>query len=298
MLKKRLHTAILMSVAFSLLPACTEPFDIKTADSPPVIVVYGSFTDEAAHHSIMVSSSSPYFDKRPNQGIRGAEVWIESSAREVFAFAESDTLPGLYRMVEEAAAVPGRSYTLTVEADFDSDGTKERYTATSFMQRPLDVDSIEIRNVNLMGRKRYALYLYAQDPPEENYRLATYKINGTAVIDSISRLTVMADRGYNGQYMNGTPLEMFGDAAAVDEGNDENRNRIYLDIGDTVTLSLGHIEKGYYEFVNQCRNEMEGESPFFGTPASNIITNISNGGAGYFTCYPISKATTVVRHEN
>ncbi|MDR1981115.1 MAG: DUF4249 domain-containing protein [Tannerellaceae bacterium] len=296
MLKKQL-SCILTSVVFSLLPSCTESFDIKTGDSPPVIVVYGSFTNEAAHHSIMISSSSPYFDKQPNQGIPGAEVRIESSAHDVFAFTENDTVPGLYQTIEEVAAIPGHSYTLTVEADFNRDGVKERYTATSFMQPSLDLDSIEIRHIDLMGRKQYAMYLYAQDPPEDDYYLATYKVNGTAVVDSISQLSVMTDKTFNGQYMNGMLLDMFGDAAAVDHNN-ENRNRVYLTLGDTVTLSLGHIEEGYYKFINQCRDGMEGESPFFGTPASNITTNISNGGVGYFTCYPVSTIKTVVHLQS
>jgi hypothetical protein len=40
---------------------------------------------------------------------------------------------------------------------------------------------------------------------------------------------------------------------------------------------------------------MNGENPFFGGPASNIITNISNGGLGYFTTYAGSTAETTVR---
>jgi hypothetical protein len=40
---------------------------------------------------------------------------------------------------------------------------------------------------------------------------------------------------------------------------------------------------------------MSGENPFFGGPASNIITNISNGGRGFFTTYPLSTTKTVTK---
>jgi hypothetical protein len=111
----------------------------------------------------------------------------------------------------------------------------------------------------------------------------------------------MSDRTFNGQYMNAMLLHMFRDVDDRNEDRDEDgdeNSRVYLGLGDVVTLSLGRIEKGYYKFINQCRDEMEGESPFFGSPASNIITNISQGGRGYFACYPLTSIKTTVKSGN
>jgi hypothetical protein len=153
----------------------------------------------------------------------------------------------------------------------------------------------------MMGQKGYAMYLYAQDVPTEDYYLSRYKVNDTLVLDNISQLSLMSDRTFNGQYMNAMLLHMFRDVDDRNEDQDADRDenrRAYLGLGDVVTLSFGRIEKGYYNFINQCRDEMEGESPFFGSPASNITTNISNGGIGYFACYPLTSIETTVKSDD
>jgi hypothetical protein len=86
-------------------------------------------------------------------------------------------------------------------------------------------------------------------------------------------------------------LEQYDD----DDDDDRERRRVYLAVGDTVAFSLFHIERGYYDFIGQCQDEMSGENPFFGGPASNIVTNISNGGFGYFTAYAGCAAETTVK---
>jgi hypothetical protein len=290
---------IFFSVPF--LSSCEEPFDIDTNDAPPVIIIYGSFTNECTYHSIQVSVSSSYFDPQPNRGIPDAEVWIKSSAGDMYRFIKNDTVPGLYQTIDKVAGIPDLAYTLNVEVDFDNDGAKEIYTATSYMLTPTEIDSVKIRNLSMMGQKRYAMYLYAQDVLTEDYYLSTYKVNDTLVLNKLSQISLMSDRTFNGQYMNNMLLRMFGDANDRNEDRDEEReenSRVYLDLGDVVILSLGRIEKGYYNFINQCRNEMEGESPFFGSPASNIITNISHGGRGYFACYPLTSIETILKSDD
>jgi hypothetical protein len=271
---------------------------MDTGDISPVIVIYGIFTNEYTCHSIEVSVSSPYFDPQPNRGVSGAKVWIKSSANnDVYSFIENDTVQGLYQTIDKVAGIPDIAYTLNVETDFDNDGAKEIYSATSYMLAPTKIDSVEIRNLSMMGQKSYAMYLYAQDLPTEDYYLSKYKVNDALILDKLSRASLTSDRTFNGQYINAMLIRMFGDVDDRDEDRDEN-NRAYLGLGDVVTLSLGRIEKGYYNFINQCKDEMEGESPFFGSPASNIITNISHGGRGYFACYPLTSIETTVKSEN
>jgi hypothetical protein len=298
---KNLFFTLLVFFFVLFLSSCEEPFDIDTDDAPPVIVIYGNFTNERTYHSINVSVSSPYFDPQPNRGISDAEVWIKSSAGDVYGFIENDTVPGLYQTIDKVAGIPDLAYTLSVKVDFDNDGIKEIYTATSYMLTPTEIDFVRIQSLSMMGRKSYAMYLYSQDAPTEDYYLSRYKVNDTLVLDKLSRTSLMSDRTFNGQYMNAMLLHMFGDIddrnEERDENGDENR-RVYLSLGDVVTLSFGRIEKGYYNFINQCTNEMRGESPFFGSPASNIITNISHGGRGYFACYPLTSIEIIVESGN
>jgi hypothetical protein len=289
----------------SLFASCVEPFDIKTDNSPPVIVIHGYLTDELMFHTIKVSASSPYFDQMLNRGISGAMVKITSSENDVFWFKEIDTIPGTYLTVEKVNGTPGVTYSLSVEVDFDNDGVRETYNATSTMLSVVTVDSIGIKNVQLMGYKFYNLGIYAQDPPTEDYYLSRYKLNDSIIMATINRLSPMQDLAFNGQYLNGQVIERFWDKSEKervereddDDDTDAERRRIYISPGDTITFSLCHIEKGYYDFIVQCQKEMRGENPFFGGPASNIITNISNGGLGYFTTYPLSTVEAVVKEN-
>jgi hypothetical protein len=282
----------------SLLSSCVEPFDIKTDDSPPVIVIYGFLTDEPNYHSIRVSASSPYFDTSLNKGVSGALVKISSDDM-LIDFHEIDTVPGMYVTVNRIAGVPGKTYSLSVETDFDNDGIRETYTATSTMLSAVEVDSVQIQSMTMMGQKFYTLNLYAQDTPDEDYYLGRYKINDSVVLSNINRLSPMSDAALNGQYINGLMIQGFRDESErekLESEDDENRyTRVYLSPGDTVTFSLSRIERGYYDFIVQCQNEMNGENPFFGGPASNITTNISNGGLGYFTTYAFSTVKTIVQ---
>jgi hypothetical protein len=290
---------LLIPVFFvSLLSSCVEPFIIETDDSPPVIVIYGCLTNEPSFQAIKVSGSSPYFDTLLNRNISGAIVKITSSTNNVFNFTEVDSIPGLYLTTDRVAGVPGTTYSLSVETDFDDDGTNEIYTATSTMLSATEVDSVEVRNTNVMGYQFYTLHFYAQDTPSEDYYLGRYMINDSVVLFKINQLSPIADIAFSGQYINGQAIQRFWNITEKDKIENENENerrRVYLSPGDTVTFSLCRIEKGYYDFINQCQGEMNGENPFFGGPASNIITNISNGGLGYFTSYAFSTAKTVVQ---
>jgi hypothetical protein len=267
--------------------SCEESININTKNSPPVIVIYGSFTNDTAFQYLQITSSSPYFDNEPNRGISGANVFIKSSTNDIINFTENDTYSGFYDTDTRVAFIPGLTYYLNVEVDFDNDGVTEIYTATSQMPMPVEIDSIVLRNFQIVSEKHHALYLYAQDPPTEDYYLNMYKINGIPVLNKISEYSPMNDKAFNGQYVNGLMMQIFDDA-------EYKSDSIYLTQGDIVEFGMARIEKGYYNFILQCKDEIRGESPFFGSPASNITTNISNGAKGYFTCYPVTKMEAVV----
>jgi hypothetical protein len=298
---------LLIPVFFvSLLSSCVEPFNIETDDSPPMIVIYGYLTNESTFHSIRVSASSPYFDLSLNKGISGATVKITSSKNEVFKLKEIDSIPGLYMTPQKIAGIPGITYSLSVEVDFDNDGNNETYTATSTMLDAVEVDSVEVKNMNMMGYRFYTLNLYAQEPPAEDYYFGKYMINDSVVLFNINQLSPMSDVTFNGQYINAMTIQRFwniDEKERIESEDDEEydgriRKLVYLSPGDTVTFSLCHIEKGYYDFILQCQKEMNGENPFFGGPASNIVTNISNGGLGYFTTYANFTVETIVKNDS
>lgn len=276
---------ILISL-LGIASSCTAPIDIDTDESDPVIVIYSVITEELTHQSVRLSSSSPYFSNESNPLISGAIVQIESSGDKIFIFQESDTAKGLYFSEELMAGVQGVSYKLTVDVDFDGDGIKERYEANMTMPYKIELDSIELEKKRIMGKQFYAVNIYGEEPPTEDYYLFKYAVNDSLISGKISKYECSSDEFFNGEYINAMTVRYFNDIENEDDyDDDDNEDRVFLTAGDKVTLTISRIEKGYFDFVTQCQNEMYGENPFFGGPASNIYTNITNGGVGYFTGY-------------
>ena len=279
--------------------SCTEPFDIETNNSPPVIAIYGTFTNDTTHHFVQVSISSPYFDTAQNPRVSGAEVSVSFGDR-VLSYIEIDSTPGVYRTVDSIAGTPGTTYTLRVKTDFNGDGTVDTYEAVSTMPELCAPDSIQVRNLNLMGRHVHAVHLYVQDSPAKDFYLIRYKINDSVIYNRISRYTITDDLGFNGEYINGIMINTFNDISEKQKHEEEDRDnpgreRVYLQSGDTLSFAFSKIEQGYFDFIQQCKRERNGENPFFGGPPSNIITNLTNGAVGYFATHAYGSCTVVIQ---
>ncbi|GHT21746.1 hypothetical protein AGMMS4957_10950 [Bacteroidia bacterium] len=276
------------------LASCTEPFDISTDNSPPVVVIYGELTNELKQQAVNVSRSSPYFDDEPNKGISGATVKVNE-----YSFTEHDT-PGLYLSDIPFAADTLVTYSLSVEVE------GKTYTAQTEIPRPITPDSLTFQTTEMMmGVRVHILSIHFQDTPQDNYYMlhTTYKdsekdYKDTLLTAKLSRYSISNnERLFQGQYQH-KMVRNFGDISTKDkevntgDGDEQNR-RIYLKPGDSVAVTLSLIPKGFYDFIRQCKDEQEGENPMFGGPASNIETNISNGGVGYFAGYYSVRLDTI-----
>jgi hypothetical protein len=281
-------------IAFILtFMACTESFDIKTDNSEPVIVIYGELTDELKNQTVMISRSSPYFDDEPNLGISGAKVTIQSSNAELFTLTEDDSIKGLYHSQIQFKAQAGVDYSLSVETDFDYDGVPDKYEASTTILPAIIPDSLTLDTVEVFGHINYLLYIHAQDPPGENYYLFHVIYNDSLLTANLSDYETSDNSFFEGQYIKGQ-LYRFSDISNYENDSKERREHsIYLLPDDNVEVKMSVISKEYFDFINQCQQERSGENPMFGGPSSNIVTNISNGGVGYFTGYSISSKSIV-----
>lgn len=278
------------------LVGCTEAIDIHTDNSEPVIVIYGTITDEIKQQEVRITRSSPYFDDKSNPSISGAKVTITSSENKVYKLEEDESNPGYYRSLISWAAKVGVEYTLDVEVDFDDDGVMDNYQAATQILPTVTLDSIKIVPMTIMGHANYALNIYGEEPPTEDFYLFKFNINDSLYTKKISQFIVSDDVMFSGQYINGITINYFNDISEWEDDSDEQRkNSIYIKTGDKVEAQMSSVPKGYYDFIIQCWSEMNGENPMFGGPASNITTNISNGGVGFFTGYCITRTSTEVK---
>ena len=292
-----LRALALAMTAALILPACTEPITIKTNDSPPVIVIYSELTDEFKHQEIKITRSSPYFDNQPNEGVSQAQVVVSSSEGETFRFLENDSIQGLYLSQNKFGVRSGVSYNLSVTVDFNHDGVPDEYQASTTVLPAVVPDSLSLDSVEIFGHTRYILYAYFQDPPEENYYLFHVFQNDSLLTNQISKYIVSDDALFNGQFVSANVF-MFRDVSEWEtDSEDERKRSAYLNPGDIVGTEISEIPKGYYDFINQCQREQDGENPMFGGPASNITTNISNGGVGYFVGYCVVRKSIAFQNE-
>jgi hypothetical protein len=277
------------------LYSCTAPFEINTHDSDPVIVIYGCLTDEYSRQHVRITASSPYFDDQENRTVSGANVRVTDSDGNEYAMKYGDN--GYYASLARFAARPGITYYLRVEVDFDGDGETETYGAETTIPPLPALDSVAVRPLTIMGYRHFSLNIFLQDPPgSDDCYLFKFFINDSLSNDRISKFIVSDDAFFNGEYVKGATVYYFEDItdAKVVEKNRENDDVYMVSPGDRIRLQAMRIEKGYYEFINQCNSEMRGENPMFGGPPSNITTNISAGAVGYFTGYCIHEIRTEV----
>jgi hypothetical protein len=275
--------------------SCTAPIDIDTDDSDPVIVIYGAITDEMKQQEIRISRSSPYFQNEPNTPVSRAIVIIESSDNKRYELFEPEANPGLYVSSSEWAVVPGVTYNLRVSVDFDGDGNPENYDASTTVAAKMELDSVKLDPMNIMGHKNYALNIYGEETPGRDHYLFKYILNDTPVTTKISKYVIYGDMGINDLYLDGLTIDYFDHIDNWESDSDDQRKHsTYLKPGEILVVETAKIPEGYYNFIDQCQKEMHGENPVFGGPASNITTNISGGGAGFFCGYCISQIPTTV----
>ncbi|MDR2564121.1 MAG: DUF4249 domain-containing protein [Prevotellaceae bacterium] len=276
-----------------LWQGCTERMNIKTDNSPPVIVVYGELTDELKFQDVMLSRSSPYFDNVPNRGISNAELSVHSSVGDVYRFAASDSIEGLYRSVSKFVVAPGLNYSLSIKVDFDNDGALDEYSALTEAFPTVALDSLKIEAIDFFGQKNYFLYVYFQAPSDESYYLFKVYLNDSSVTAKLTDYRIVNDRLFRGQYTKYSLLRLKDISERERDSEEERERSVYIQANDKIEVRTGVIPSGYFDFIRQCRQEQDGENPMFGGPASNITTNINKDGVGYFATYCISRKSIV-----
>ncbi|MDR1784114.1 MAG: DUF4249 domain-containing protein [Dysgonamonadaceae bacterium] len=275
--------------------SCTERIDLPTKDADPTVVIYGLLDSSEERQIINISRSSPYFDDSPNEGVSGAIVNISSSSGQIFNLIEDESVKGMYYTSDVAEIQGDTDYFLNVEVDFDNDGTPEKYEAQTRVLSTQPGDSLSIERIDMFGRKNYILHLYMTDFEGDDYYMYKVFHNDSILNYSINSTIISDDKMFPEQHVR-LNLFRFSDIEDYDDDSEYmHENATYLENGDSITVKFCRISKEYFDFVSQCQNEQGGENPLFGGPASNIITNISNGGVGFFAGCSYSSLSMIYR---
>ena len=293
---KNLRIFFLILLAATIF-ACTERITIKTDNAKPLLCIYSMITSLDQHQIVNLSSTAPYFDDQPNSRVSGANVFVDDDKGNRWTFTELYE-EGEYITSDIFSVIPGNNYKLTVECDFNQDGIKEIYTAESYAYNVIDIDSMRVEPMYFFNKNYYNTIVYVYEPPGQNYYMYRFYVNGLLVNDKISRYFITDDELFDGQYVSDISFNSFPNISEIDQYEEDDKNTIiFITPGDQLKIEMSEISKPFYNFLSQCKNEMNGENPFFGGPAANISTNISGGACGFFAVFVASHAECYVPKE-
>jgi hypothetical protein len=283
-----LRQCLTLACLLACLAACEERISIHTDEAAPRLVIYGYITTDTTCHAIRISRSAGYFSTDKPEGLSRADVSIRHGAG-VYLLEESREEAGLYLTDSTCYGRVGETYTLAVTLDFDGDGERETYEATSILPPAPILDSIRIQPSTIFGGEAQLLevLLWGRLPEqEENYFNFHLYRNDILINDSLRGFSVESDLFLANKEIAGLP------AFYLNQRRDEN----VLHPGDQIRFRVEGITRDYGEFISNAQAEARGSVPMFGAPPANVETNIrclSPTGArlaGYFTAYSTNQA--------
>lgn len=268
---------ILLLAVFS----CTERIDIRTEDAPERLVIYGYITNDTTNHIIRLTRSSGYFSVNPPEGLTDAVVTI-SSENEVFHLTESPKGSGVYMTEADVCGTAGETYSLYVAVDFDGDGEKEEFGASSYMPYPATVDYIGFRESTAIDGVLEILLYGKSAPNEENYYSFHLARNEELLNDSLNGVFIISDEYLQHDEFDGLSCFFI----------DQTSERYKISAGDWVSLRVDVLTNEYADFMENAADEAGGSVPIFSGPPANVETNIRSihnpreiPVSGFFSAY-------------
>lgn len=267
-----------------MIYSCTERIDVKLDKQEFArIVVEGSISTDTMAHKITITKTADYFVNEQPEPVTRATVTISNDA-EFYELSETPANSGIYLTAPDVFGKVGSEYTLRIELTEEIGGAKE-FEASSMIFPINQIDSIALKFQPTWGPDgHYEVQCYVLDPPTEDFYMFETYINGRLVTDSISKVFVVDDLLYNGNYTNGIGVSF------LDQSLDYEK----VNIGDTVVLKASRLTKDHSEFIYRIQEEISFQTPLFSGPPANVTGNISNGGFGYFGAYSASYSAVIL----
>jgi hypothetical protein len=284
---KKIKISIPLMLSFLpvlLLVQCTEKIDIKLGNNQPRLVVEGMITNEAIAHTIRLTTTTDYFYTAVAPAVTQANVTIDNGTTTINLIEKPEN-SGIYVTPDNYIGIPGIKYTLNIILKNAING-QTVFTASEVMPKPYKPDSIEMNYRADWGKKGFwETLLYLQDPPEVNFYSFRGLRNDTLVTDTLNKVGIRNDKFLNNMYLQGL-TSLYWNQEYISEK---------IKVGDKITLQVGAITKEYYTFLDEIKLEVEPKNPLFSGPSSNVSTNISNGGLGYFAVCAMSYVSTTMK---
>ncbi|WP_299824024.1 DUF4249 domain-containing protein [uncultured Pontibacter sp.] len=257
-------------VPLLLLTACDLEKDIEVAlPAHTSQLVVECYLQPGKTYKLTVTESVSYFDAPQSPFVTDAEVYITHNGRRIKLNYQPHTYQSAgkyytHTSTEVMRGKPGDIYGLEV-----TDGKGRKVTGFTKVLPVVPIEEVEWKFNE--KEKAYLLTTYQDDPNVANYyRFVTH-------IDSVGtkpdRDFTTSDNLTNGK------------RTSIGSAYDYARN-------DTIIVSLYHIEKQYYDFLNSVDDAQDANGNPFGQP-SRIKSSVQ-GGFGIFTNLAYQRKTVVL----
>lgn len=295
-----LYTTLLASLM--LLYSCRERIDMNLNSAQSKLVIGGYIATEPGRYTITVTGSGDYFGQQSLSRFEQAEVSIDGVA------LTSDPLQkGHYHTEPDFSAIPGRTYQLEVKVDFDNDGQKELYSATTRVPQQVNLLSMMLAPATKTdppktlpmigilifndpkGANYYGAHLYISSAKDSTNQYKKYQIT-----NSVSKyfLNLFGPEVEDGSAIS-FPAFMISRKTEV-----AYRDTLVIFPLDTVTLELNSLDEPYFCYLDAAQASLSGQNPLLAKPPGIIPGNISGGALGCFGSYTISRRQQVVKYDS
>ena len=276
MMKKTISYLVILIL---ILTGCEEIMDIHfEGDSNKTLVVEGQITSDTMAHQVVLSWTSDFFEKPPQDMIAGASLSITDGEK---TFNLTEAQPGIYQTSPDVYGEVGKTYTLHINL---SDGRK--YEASEELKYCTDFDSIAQSDNYNHGFGRFELYgydllFYGNEPePVGDYYMFLLYFNDTLISDTLNEVVFASDEFVNGGYIH----DLITHFIAEDEFKEDSMK---------VTLEMQSVSMEYYEYLTGLMLETFWRGTPWDGPPANVPGNINNGARGYFRAADIKRKSRI-----
>ncbi|HLO80722.1 MAG TPA: DUF4249 domain-containing protein [Chitinophagaceae bacterium] len=278
-----------LTLFISFFASCEKDIDIDLKESEPRLVVDGSI-ENGANPVVVLNKSLDYFgtittDLLLSSFVRNATVTIKEG-NNVFRLRE-DSIPlttGAFYYFYRTDSLTGKlntSYTLNITAEGRS------YSATTTIpQITRKIDSLWAEKAPIKDTVLFRMMIRATDKPGfGDYIRYFTKTNADPFFPGFNSV-------FDDQVIDGKTYTIQVDRG-INKNVDNNDTDIYYNPGDTATLKLCNIDRITYDFWRTFEFSFQSIGNPFSSP-TKILSNISNGGLGYFGGYAAQYRTVVM----
>ena len=269
MSRRRIYTLLLP--LFFVLASCgmEQEVEVKLPYHEPQLVVECYLEPGKSLRAVVLESAS-YFNEPELPLVPDAEVFITHRGRTLklpFSPVQNKATGKYYthRLGEKLNLQPGDVVTLEVK-----DGRGRHVTGTTTILGQVPIEAVEWKFNE--KDKAYLLTTYQDDPDAQNFY--RYMVHRDSLTNTTQRDFISSDRLTNGQRV------------SYGSGYD-------YEAGDTLVVSLYHIEEQYYDFLGSVTDARNANGNPFAQP-SRIVSSVK-GGIGIFTNLAYTRKTVIIQ---